>query len=152
MAYLTPAELDAVIYQYQLTQITEGEITIQEDAINAAIQEVKSYLNPNDQRQWQDGRQLYDVEAIFSAEGTDRNQLVLLHTKIIAVYYITVLSNVDIIQDDFIKRYDRTISYMKDVRDGKMSIHALPVLDPETNDIAGKAPMRFGSREKFNHE
>lgn len=152
MAYLTPAELESVIYQYQLTQITEGDLGIQNDAINAAIQEVSSYLNPNMQHQYQDGRPLYDVEAIFAATGDDRNALVLMHTKIVSVYYIMSLANVDIIHEDFMKRYDRTISYLKDVRDGKMNIHALPVRDPETDEIAGKLPMRKGSREKFNHE
>lgn len=152
MAFLTPAEMSSAIYEYQLTQITEGDETIVLTAINTAIEEVKGYLSPNQQRQYQDGRPLYDVDAIFAAEGDDRNALVLSYTKTVTEWWCIQLSNPDLLFDHVKERYDRVTKYLESVRDGKMNINSLPVLDPETDPVAAKEPFRYGSRTKFNHE
>ncbi|MCX6266839.1 MAG: DUF1320 family protein [Bacteroidetes bacterium] len=161
--FLEPQELKSAIYAYQLNEIVE--ITQEDDsnedivlmAINAAIEEMKSYLSPNNQGQWNDGRTRYDVAAIFSATGTNRNALVLELCKNIAVWYVCRLSNVDIILDKVKDRYDRAIDWLEKVSGTGKSAGApainpgLPVLviDPESDNALA---FRFGSREKFNHE
>lgn len=156
--YLQTTELKSAIYAYQLSQITESDEDIPLMAIEAAIKEVKSYLSPGGQVEFKDGRKRYDVEAIFSATGADRDPLILELVKSIAVYWITRLANVDVIHEDIIKRYDRAIAWLEKVTAtgkyaGQVPLNAdLPVLpdpDPETDD---SLPFRFGSREKFNHE
>ena len=102
MAFLDKTDLASAIYGYQVDQITEGNDEIVYQAIEAAIQEVKSFLSET----------LYDTVAIFSATGTDRNALLLAHTKTIAKWYIVELCNADIIQEQAKDRYDRAISWL----------------------------------------
>lgn len=150
-------ELKSVIYNYQLNEITE--ITEDDDsnidiilmAINAAIEEMKSYL-----RRTPDKMQRYDVDAIFGAEGNDRNPLILELCKSIAVWYVCRLSNVDIIEEKVRTRYDRAIDWLEKVTGtGK---HSGATLDPGLPTITlnieedASMPFRHGSREKFNHE
>ena len=99
--FLSKSDLKSVIYEYQLDQIIEVTTsnTTNDDivlmAIGAAVEEMKSYLNPNLQDRWKDGRSRYDVQAIFSATGSARNPLILELCKNIAVYYLCRLSNVE---------------------------------------------------------
>ncbi len=93
------SDLKNNIYNYQTDQITEGDDNIVLHAINSAISEVKSYLTWNDKKEYLDGRPHYDVEAIFSKTGADRNPLILNHVLTIAKYYIIDLSNVDILME-----------------------------------------------------
>lgn len=155
--FLTVAELNSVIYEYQLNEITESSPDIAEMAINAAVEEVTSYLNPTDQTKWRDGRPRYDVAAIFSAVGVNRNAMILSLVKSIALYQICQLANVDIIQERVIQRYDRAIDYLEKVagigkyKDSPPIAPKFPVLPAGDADTAKQA-FRFGSREKFNHE
>ena len=151
-------ELKSAIYGYQLNEITE--ITADDDsntdiilmAIEAATEEMKSYLRRTTPRMPR-----YDVDAIFTAEGTGRNPLVLELCKSIAVWYLCRLSSVDIIEEKVTKRYDRAIEWLEKVS-GTGKYAGSPVLDPGlpviTLDAEADAslPFRFASRERFNHE
>jgi phage gp36-like protein len=153
--YLDQEELKSAIYDYQVEQITQGDNSIVLAAIEAAIEEVKSYLTPGDQQPYKDGRRLYDVEAIFAAEGEERHPLILAHVKTCAQWWIIQLSNVDIIFEQVKDRYDRAIKYLTKIHDGELNISTLPVLEPSEDDeenLANKAPYRSGSRQKFNHD
>ncbi len=155
--FLEQSELKSALYDYQLSEITESDPDIVVMAISAAVEEIKSYLSPNNQARWNDGRIRYDIVGIFAATGTGRNPLILELCKSMAVYYICRLSNVDIIEEKLQKRYDRAIDWLEKVSGTGKSAGApalnpeLPVLiiDPESDDALS---FRFGSREKFNHE
>jgi phage gp36-like protein len=152
--FLTITELRTAIYAYQLEQITEGDDSIILQAIAAATEEVKAYLRPNNKKEWNDGRLLYDVEAVFTALGTARNALLLEHTKTCAIWYIVRLCNVDMLHEHIKERYDRAIDWLKRVNKGDISL-SLPLLIPNPNtdpNAEGKKPFATGSREKFNHE
>lgn len=155
--FLEVEELSSVAYEYQLNEITENNPDIVEMAINAAVEEMISYLKPNAQKQWKDGRPRYDVEAIFGATGTNRNSLILELCKSIALYYVCRLANVDIIQERVQDRYDRAVEWLEKVAGVGKYANApgitpnLPVLEEtETSDTT--IPFRFGSRTKFNNE
>ncbi len=157
MSFLTSTELKSVAYDYQLTEITENSPDIVQMAINAAVEEMKSYLTPNAQPQWKDGRPRYDVEAIFGATSTNRNALVLELCKSIALYYVCRLANVDIIQERVQERYDRAVEWLEKVAGVGKYANApginpnLPILAETVTDDS-TIPFRFGSRTKFNHE
>lgn len=151
MAYLELEELKTVVYEYQFTQITEGDDTIILTAIETAIEEVKSYLTANDQHRFGDGRYLYDVDAIFAAEGVDRNPLILAITKTVTEWWVTQLCNADIVYEQIKERYDRAIKWLDQLKDGKVNLKSLPQL-PDTDSIIDSPTFRSGSREKFNHE
>lgn len=147
--FLEIEELKSAIYQYQLQEITEADDDIVWMAISSATDEAKSYLRPNNKREWSDGRLMYDVDAIFNATGTDRNALLLEMTKNIAVWYIIRLCNVDMIFENVKDRYDRAIDWLKKVNKGDITLD-LPTLTPEQQTT--RQPFRFASRKKFNHE
>lgn len=152
MAFLVKEEMKTVMYQYQLEQITEEDDTIIETGINVAVEEVRSYLTPNSKKAWQDGRLVYDVDAVFSATGNDRNALLLEYTKVCAEWQIIKLCNADIIYDHVKERYDRVVAWLRQLAAGDVSISSLPTLDPEGENVINKEPFAFGSRTKFNHE
>ncbi len=150
-------ELRSVMYSYQLQTIIENDNTIAVMAINSAVSEMKSYLNPSNQKQWQDGRPLYDVNKIFGVTGDDRDPLILELCKDIACYRICRLANVDIIHEHVKERYDRVIDWLEKVAGLKGAptlAPDLPLIETDGEGEAGssKKPFRYGSRPKFNHE
>ena len=141
MAFLDKTDLASAIYGYQVDQITEGNDEIVYQAIEAAIQEVKSFLSET----------LYDTVAIFSATGTNRNALLLAHTKTIAKWYIVELCNADIIQEQAKDRYDRAISWLIKLSKGTVALNELPTISITTTESETDT-FGFGSRTKFIHD
>ncbi|GEM55254.1 hypothetical protein B0A58_07375 [Flavobacterium branchiophilum NBRC 15030 = ATCC 35035] len=150
--FITVQELNSVIYDYQLTQITEQNNDIALTAIATAEQEVRSYLTSNNLKQWQDGRPRYDVDLIFSAQGENRNALIMQHVKTVAVWYACQLSNPDIIYEHIKERYDRAIDYLNRISKGTVTLNLPVLVDSNTDPATQKELFRFGSRTKFNHE
>lgn len=135
--YLKPEELNGSMYAHILNEITRGDTQIILQAIEAAIEEVRSYL-----------RTRYDTAKVFSAEGPERNALILENTKVVTVWNIIKLSNVETIYDMWKERYDRVISYLSKVADGSIAPD-LPLLINEKGDVVIRA--RFGSNPKFHN-
>lgn len=153
MAFITKEDLGTVMYGYQIDQITEGDDNIVNLAIEAAIDEVKSYLTGNNRTEWLDGRIVYDADAIFSAKKENRNALILGYTKTIAKWWIVELCNADIIYEQAKDRYDRAIKHLSKLAKGEVTLKGLPTIKQQGNtDKTVKQPFRFGSRQKFNHE
>lgn len=154
--FATPEDLKNTIYEYQVDQITDGDESIVLQALMAAESEVKSYLMGNDKKEWLDGRPRYDVEAVFSKTGSERNPLILAHVLTIAKWRIAELCNVDFIYEKAKDRYDRAVDYLKQLSAGKINLSDLPVLgDSETNPdgtVIQTNSWSYGSRLKFNHE
>jgi hypothetical protein len=83
MAYLTTAEVSSHLYNEVVAEIERNETTkpLLQQAIDAAIAEVKSYLSA------------YDIAAIFEAIDGNRNAILLLYTKDVAVWHFIQLAN-----------------------------------------------------------
>mgnify|MGYP000333161338 CR=1 FL=1 len=148
--FLQITDLGSTIYSYQIEAITEGNDDIKDIALAAAEEEIKSYLTGNNQIEWLDGRLNYDVDAIFSASGTDRNALIVKHCVIIAKWWLVDLCNADMIYEQSKERYDRTINWLKQLASGEVNIKSLPQIDTEAQENP-RQPFSFGSRKKFNH-
>lgn len=125
------------MYAHIINEITEGDEQIVLQAIEEAIEEVRSYLRPR-----------YDTEAVFNAEGATRNALILGNTKVVTVWNIIKLSNAETIYDMWKDRYDRVIKYLEGVAEG-VRTPSLPLLKNENGEV--KIKTRFGSNPKFNH-
>lgn len=135
--YLKVEELNGSMYAHIIEEITEGDTQIVLQAIEAAIEEVRSYL-----------RIRYDVAKVFAAEGSARNALILENTKVITVWNIIKLSNAETIYEMWKERYDRVINYLEKVADGDAAPD-LPLLTNDKGDVVIKA--KFGSNPKFHH-
>ena len=138
MSFITVEEMKTVIYEHVMDDISaEDDATVQQ-CIEAATEEMEAYLSSR-----------YDVAAIFSATGDDRNKLILENTKVIAVWNLISLSNSELIYEQWKERYDRVISFMEKVADGTLT----PVLPIATaTDGTPLIKARFGSNPKFNHD
>lgn len=151
--FLEQIDLGAAMYGYQIEQITENNDDIVLQALSAAEEEAKSYLTPNvNQTEYLDGRLLYDVEAIFSATGLDRNALILQHCVTLAKWHVVQLCNADIIYEQAKERYDRAISWFTKIAKGELNLTSLPQLVRTDDESVEKQPFSFGSRAKFNHD
>ena len=138
---ITAEELKSVIYEYQMTEITEADDDIGNDAIQSAVSEVRGYfiaannrretanLTKQQYRAWV----MYDVDALFSAtietttttdedsgetttETTDyRNPFVCRLIKRVAVWNLVELSAPDVILDKVKERYEATIQTLEKI-------------------------------------
>jgi hypothetical protein len=142
-------DLDQTIYNYQVTQITEGNSTIVLQALLTAESEVRGYLSESNRREHLDGRLRYDVAAIFGATGDLRNALLLTLTLTIAKWYIVELCNADIIYEIAKERYDRAVALLNKIAKGEINLADLPLITPADDQPSA---LRFGSRPKFTHE
>ncbi|MDB0602627.1 DUF1320 family protein [Tenacibaculum maritimum] len=149
--FLRKEELGNVIYGYQLDQITEQDDSIVLDAINSATEEMKSYLTGNNKKEWLDGRIQYDVDAIFSAKGEERNPLILTHTKTLTKWYVVELANADVIYEQAKERYDRAKAWLTKLSKGEINLSTLPVKEAIKGGL-NTEPFYYGSRNKFKHE
>ncbi len=84
--------------------------------------------------------------AIFNAVGRDRNSLLLIFVKDIAVWHFIVLCNAGTDLEIREKRYDRAISWLKGVQKGDIQPD-LPVTIEDDGDKATDT-IRTGSNPK----
>ena len=84
-----------------------------------AIEEISGYLRP-----------VYDTNAIFSAEGKDRNRLIVMYTADIALYHLTSSQPQRMGSEVRKERYDRAIKWLEGVQAGKI-IPDLPIVEED---------------------
>lgn len=135
--FLTPSELTNNLYGHVIDNITQNDPQVSEQAISAAIGEMKSYLAA------------YDADTIFSATGSARNPLILENTKVVAIWNILKLSSAETLYDTWRERYDRVVDFMTKVAEGKITPD-LPVRTGSDGEISIR--MRMGSNPKFTHD
>ena len=132
MAFITPQELETHLYKENIEAISRDDDTILTAAIDAAVQEAKGYLAS------------FDKERIFSAEGSERNALLLIFVKDIAVWHFVNLCNagtdLQLRQD----RYERAVSWLRAVQKAEVT----PDLPKADDGNSGKNIYIFGSNPK----
>ena len=105
-----------------------------EDCEMQAVAEMKSYLNKS-----------YDVEKIFTAEGTARHPLVLMYAKDIAVYHLFCIHNPYKMSQIRKDRYERAVDWLKGVASGLITVDGAPRL-PE-DEAADNSPWQIENNE-----
>lgn len=119
--FIELSDYDSSIHAEILDALTRSDSTIVEQCENDAIAEMKGYLSAK-----------YDVEKIFSATGTDRNTLILMYAKDIAIYHVFCVHNPYKISKIRQDRYDRAMEWLKNVASGQILIADAPELDTDT--------------------
>lgn len=119
MSYITIDELNTHLYNENVNVITRLDDTIIEAAIDAATAEAKSYLSA------------FDINAELKKTATERNALLVIFVKDIAVWHFVNLCNagtdLQLRQD----RYERAIDWLKGVQKGNITPD-LPALPDDT--------------------
>ena len=156
MAYLIESELDTLIREFKIKNISDNNPENVAIAISTAISEVRSRLTSKNDKTLQDGRLKYDTNAIFSAEGDNRHPLILNLTKVIAIWWLIPRNNAGIDYEVIRDRYSAAVEFLKDLASGEANDSTLPIIldpvDEEGNPISVEKPFRMGSRKRFNHE
>lgn len=124
-AFINIEDYDASIHREILDSLLRADsenydpqiIEICEDR---AIAEMTSYLNKT-----------YDVNAIFSATGSDRNALILMFALDITIYHIFCQHNPYKISQIRQDRYERAVEWLKGVMKGDITIADAPRLPGE---------------------
>ncbi len=134
MAYLTKEELTTHLRSESIASITRNDNALAQSAIDGAITEAKGYLSR------------FDTDAIFSAKGSDRNELLLIFVKDIAAWHLVNIVNPNIEMKLRQDRYERAISWLKDVQKGIVE----PDL-PKPEDV-DTSLTKYGSIEKNEYD
>lgn len=116
---ITTDSLNSVLYEYRADQIADHDDAVKQQAIDAAIIEVRSYLN---------GR--FDCNAIFDSNAVD--PLIVRYTCIIAVRNLLILSSVDTSSDVFEDYYNGVIDWLKQAARGQINPELPSKPDGET--------------------
>ncbi len=114
--FITKDDLYRAIRQEELEQITRGDDTMIQYAIDVAQKEIRSYLADR-----------YDVDTIFAQTGQLRHTLLLNFAVDIAIYILVAVALPGQSLEDRRARYKRAIDWLKQVRIGSIPTD-LPVL------------------------
>ncbi len=137
--FCTKEELKTVAYTYQIDQITVDDETIVITAVETAMEEVRSYLSHR-----------YDMRKAFAAQGAERNPQLLHIVKVIALYHIVQLSNVDMLYDRVKADYDAVVTFLNRVADGKLNPDLPPVESADEGGTTQEGTL-WGSDPKLKN-
>jgi phage gp36-like protein len=136
--FIQLSDYDSTVHRDILDSLLRGEADdnsrIIEDCEMQAIAEMKSYLNKS-----------YDVEKIFTTEGTARHPLVLMYAKDIAVYHLFCIHNPIKMSQIRKDRYERAVDWLKGVASGLITVDGAPRL-PE-DEAADNSPWQIENNE-----
>lgn len=128
-------DYDASVHREILDALVRDDRALVEICEDRAIAEMRCYLSKR-----------YDCDAIFSAEGEERNQLVLMMAIDLAIYHIFCIHNPQKLSQIRKDRYERAVEWMKGVANEEISIDGVPLLPEE--ERARKSSLMFKSNRK----
>lgn len=133
-------DYDASIHSEILDALTRKDPAIVEICEERAIAEMRSSL-----------KERYDVDAIFSARGEERNQLIVMFALDIAIYHIFCIHNPQKLSQIRKDRYERAIEWLKAVAKRTISIDGVPSLKSNDSESISKSPYLMTSNTKKSH-
>jgi phage gp36-like protein len=141
--FLLKSDYFSIIRELRLGQMTDGTDTIIEQASSEAVAMVKSYLFAN-----------YDTGDIFSKTGNDRDTLVLLFCKNIAVYLMHKrLPNV--MMPEHVKdSYSETLRQLEQIAKGNIDLDLPRKSELDTDgdgEVEENTKFRWGIRQTRTH-
>jgi len=137
--FINLEDYDASIHLDILDALVRKDRSIIEILENRAISEMRSYLSRR-----------YDCDRIFSATGSDRNDLVLMTAIDIAVYHIFCIHNPQKLSQMRKDRYDRAKEWLRQVSKETISIDGAPLL-PEEDRLAKSTFIIKSNRKRINN-
>ncbi len=135
--FIQESDYDATIHREILDALLRHDSPTAAAAIvdiceDRAIEEMRGYLD-----------KFYDTDALFSASGAERNQLVLMMAVDIAVYHIFCQHNPYKMSEIRKTRYERATKWLEAVAAGKITIADAPRLPAE--EAAAASPWQLQS-------
>lgn len=135
MAYISLEELKTHLYNAQIEIISGADDTIPLAAIDTAVSEARGYLSK------------YDRDAIFAAEGKQRNDFLISIIKDMAVFHYLKLCNYAADLEFRTYLYQRAVDWLKQVQKGQV-VPDLPILDADGDGTPDHRDFLWGSNPK----
>ena len=136
--FINDEDYSVVIGEQALKVISQVSDDNRANAEDEAIEEIASYLRPK-----------YDTSALFSAEGNERNRLIVMYACDIALYHMSASLPQKMGTEIRKERYERAIKWLEGVQAGKI-VPDLPVATDEEGNPVG-FPMVYGCQKKLRH-
>lgn len=132
--FLEIEELKTHVRSESMASIIRNDETIGQAAIDGAMVEAKGYLTR------------FNTAIIFGAVTDERNQLLLIFVKDIAVWHLVNLCNPNIDLKLRKERYDRAIKWLEGVQSGMITPDLPLAVDDEGNTTGDL--ISYGSNPK----
>jgi phage gp36-like protein len=136
--YIDNSELFTHLYQETVEAISGSDERQLLSAVKGAVAEAKGYLHK------------YDVREIFGATGEDRDPLLLILIKDMAVWHYINIANPNVDFSVREKRYNDAIAWLKGVQKGDI-VPELPVPEDADGNPENISGILFGSNPKRNN-
>ena len=137
--FITTEDYSASIHQEILDAVIRSDATIVEVVEDRAIAEMRGYMSRR-----------YDCDKIFSAEGEQRHQLVLMMAIDITIYHLFCIHNPRMMSEIRVERYERAIKWLEGVRDGNITVDGLPEVASEVKDYSSQFQVRSNKKRNNN--
>lgn len=136
MSFLTIDDFNTRAYQEKIDAISEGDDTLLQPAIDAAIKEAKMYLSR------------FDLTDLFGKTDVDRDPLLLLWLKDITLWQFIALANPGMDYEDVMTRRNNAIASLKQIQNSTAVPEGWLLLGSDTcgNDPGGQ--VHVTSRHK----
>lgn len=131
--FIEPKDYDASIHAEILDAVTRKDKKLILTCQDRAIQEMRGYMSAR-----------YDCDAIFSAIGKNRLELVIMYCIDIAVYHLFCIHNPQKISQIRKDRYEDAKLWLQGVRDGIINIEGAPEAESKTDE----SPYQMRSNPK----
>jgi len=119
--------------------VQQADAGNRENAEKEAIEEVAGYL-----------RSRYDVDAIFSSTGEERNKVIVMRCCDVALYHLVSSRNQRQGMEIRKERYERAIKWLEDVQKGSVMPDLPTPIGPDGEQDINN-PIRFGSEKRNNY-
>ena len=137
--FITTEDYNASIHQEILDAVIRSDSAIIEVVEDRAIAEMRGYMSRR-----------YDCDKVFSAEGKERNELVLMMAIDIAIYHLFCIHNPRMMSEIRAERYERAIEWLKGIRKGDITVDGLPEVEGEVMDTASQFQIRSNRKRNNN--
>ena len=137
--FITTEDYNASIHQEILDAVIRSDSAIIEVVEDRAIAEMRGYMSRR-----------YDCDKVFSAEGEERNELVLMMAIDIAIYHLFCIHNPRMMSEIRVERYERAIKWLEGIRKGDITVDGLPEVENEVKDSTSQFQIRSNRKRNNN--
>lgn len=137
--FITTEDYNASIHQEILDAVIRSDSAIIEVVEDRAIAEMRGYMSRR-----------YDCDKVFSTEGKERNELVLMMAIDIAIYHLFCIHNPRTMSEIRVERYERAIKWLEGIRKGDITVDGLPEVESEVMDTASQFQIRSNRKRNNN--
>jgi phage gp36-like protein len=135
--FASKSDFPASVHADILDALTKGNDVVIEDNIDRAVSEMRAYLNSR--------YKPTTIEAIFNAEGTNRNKFLLRLCISMSLYYIYLAHNPRKLTQHMADEFERSIETLKGIQSGKITPDG--IIDNYTTDETTQGtgnPIQWG--------